>query len=76
MERGEFEVALARLEEIVEILERGDLSLDESLSLFEEGVRMSKLCSERLNAARERVQKLLKTEKGEFKLESLDIEGL
>lgn len=75
MEKGEFEIALNRLEEIVETLERGDLSLDESLSLFEEGMRMSKICSEKLNAARERLLKLVKTESGGFRLEPLDIEG-
>ena len=76
MEKGEFEAALSRLEEIVGILERGELTLDESLNLFEEGMRMSRVCAEKLNAARERVLKLLQTEAGGFRLEPLDIEGL
>ena len=40
-----FEDALLRLEEIVEELEKGELSLDETLRIFEEGIRMSKICS-------------------------------
>lgn len=59
-----FEEALTRLEEIVHRLEGGDLSLDESLNLFEEGMRLSKLCSMRLNEARTRIEILIKDEEG------------
>jgi exodeoxyribonuclease VII small subunit len=54
-----FEVAIKRLTEIVQILERGDLPLEESLRLFEEGVRLSRLSQSRLDAAEKRVEQLL-----------------
>lgn len=55
----EFEKNLNKLEKIVEKMEAGNLSLDESLSAFEEGTRLSKDCNERLNQAEEKVKKLL-----------------
>lgn len=54
-----FESALARLAEIVEALEKGDLPLERSLALFEEGVRLSRLGAERLENAELRVEQLL-----------------
>ena len=46
-----FEQALARLEEIVRALDGGEAALDDSLALFEEGVKLVKLCSEKLDKA-------------------------
>jgi exodeoxyribonuclease VII small subunit len=54
-----FEVAIKRLTEIVQTLERGDLPLEESLRLFEEGVRLSRVSQDRLDAAEKRVEQLL-----------------
>lgn len=54
-----FEQAMGRLEEIVRQLERGDAPLEESLSLFEEGTRLVKMCSTRLDRAEQKVHKLL-----------------
>jgi exodeoxyribonuclease VII small subunit len=54
-----FEEAMRRLAEIVQTLERGDLPLEESLRLFEEGVRLSRLSQERLDAAQKKVEQLL-----------------
>jgi exodeoxyribonuclease VII small subunit len=54
-----FESAIKRLTEIVQVLERGDLPLEESLRLFEEGVKLSRLSQERLDAAEKRVEQLL-----------------
>jgi exodeoxyribonuclease VII small subunit len=54
-----FEVAIKRLGEIVQALERGDLPLEESLRLFEEGVQLSRVSQERLDAAEKRVEQLL-----------------
>jgi exodeoxyribonuclease VII small subunit len=54
-----FEDALGRLETIVQTLERGDLSLDESLKAFEEGVKLSKNCLKLLDDAERRVDILL-----------------
>jgi exodeoxyribonuclease VII small subunit len=50
---------MKRLTEIVDTLERGDLPLEESLRLFEEGVKLSRLSQERLDAAEKRVEELL-----------------
>lgn len=64
-----FESALARLEEIVRALDGGDAPLDESLALFEEGVKLVKLCSGKLDAAEQKVKILTKGEDGEIKAE-------
>ena len=57
-----FEKALERLNEIVEDLERGNLSLDESLKVYEEGVKLIKLCTKRLNEAQKKIEILVKEE--------------
>ena len=54
-----FEDAIKRLGEIVQKLEKGDLALEESLKLFEEGVRLSRVSQERLDAAQKKVEELL-----------------
>jgi exodeoxyribonuclease VII small subunit len=55
-----FEGQLASLERIVRELERGDLPLEQSLELFEQGVRLSRECQERLNEAERRIEVLLR----------------
>jgi len=60
-----FEEALARLETIVRELEEADLPLERSLTVFEEGVRLSRLLHERLNEAERKVEILMKNEAGE-----------
>jgi len=55
-----FEAQLASLERIVRELERGDLPLEQSLELFEQGVRLSRECQERLNEAERRIEVLLR----------------
>lgn len=55
----DFEKKLNRLEEIVQKMEKGDLPLDESLKIFEEGVRLSRECHLRLTEAEEKVKKLV-----------------
>ncbi len=59
-----FEEALGRLEEIVKALEKGDLPLEESLKIFEEGVRMSKTCLKMLDEAEKKVEILLGNKDG------------
>ena len=54
-----FEESMSRLETIVSQLERGDLPLEEALSLFEEGAGLMKQCSEALDKAEQKVRKLL-----------------
>ncbi len=62
----DFEKNLVRLEEIVGKMERGELSLDDSLKLFEEGVKLSKECHQRLNEAENKVRILMAVdEKGQ-----------
>lgn len=55
----DFEKNLSRLEQIVQKMEKGDLALDESLKLFEEGIQLSRDCHKRLNEAEETVKKLV-----------------
>lgn len=63
-----YEEAVSRLEEIVQRLETGELPLDESLTLFEEGIGLAKYCSGKLDAAEGRLEILLGFENGEPKL--------
>ena len=58
-----FEKAMGRLEEIVQGLEKGDLSLEDSLKIFEEGIRLSQVCMAKLDEAEKKVEILMK-EKG------------
>ncbi|HUI67140.1 MAG TPA: exodeoxyribonuclease VII small subunit [Nitrospirota bacterium] len=64
MAEKKFEAALARLEDIVKELETGDLPLEQSLKLFEEGIKLSRLCNKRLADAERRVEILLKNKNG------------
>ncbi|HTB72391.1 MAG TPA: exodeoxyribonuclease VII small subunit [Polyangiaceae bacterium] len=59
VETPSFEGAIKRLTEIVQVLERGELPLEESLRLFEEGVRLSRLSQQKLDTAEKRVEQLL-----------------
>jgi exodeoxyribonuclease VII small subunit len=63
-ETPSFEAAIKRLTEIVHTLERGDLPLEESLRLFEEGVKLSRVSQERLDRAEKRVEQLLAVDEG------------
>ena len=56
-----FEAAVARIDEIVASLERGDAQLDKSLSLFEEGVKLIETCGTMLDTAEQKVVSLQKT---------------
>ena len=58
-EAPSFEVAIKRLTEIVQVLERGELPLEESLRLFEEGVKLSRVSQQKLDSAEKRVEQLL-----------------
>ncbi|MDA8101112.1 MAG: exodeoxyribonuclease VII small subunit [Nitrospiraceae bacterium] len=64
MAEKKFETALNRLEEIVAQLEQGDLPLEQSLKLFEEGVKLARICSTRLEEAERKVEILLKDKDG------------
>lgn len=62
MAKDKFEEALRRLEDIVKKMETGDMTLEESLKAFEEGIKLARLCSRRLDEAERRVEVLLKQE--------------
>lgn len=68
----DFEQAMARLEEIVTALERGDAPLEEALALFEEGAALMKQCSTALDKAEQKVQKLLAGPKGEVTAQPME----
>jgi exodeoxyribonuclease VII small subunit len=70
-----FESALARLEEIVQNLEAGEISLDESIKAFEEGGELVKFCMSKLDAAEKKVKTLSKDDQGNFQLNLLDDES-
>jgi exodeoxyribonuclease VII small subunit len=69
-----FEESLKKLETIVEKLEKGDLALEESLKLFEEGVGLSAACKKELDEAEGKVQMLMKQRDGSLKAEPFDSE--
>ncbi len=60
MAEKKFETALNELEEVVSKLEREDLPLEDSLGLFEKGIKLSKLCSKKLSEAEQKVEHLMK----------------
>jgi exodeoxyribonuclease VII small subunit len=70
MAEQSFEKALAELEETVSQLEKGGLSLHESLSLFEKGVKLARFLRGELEKAEKKIEILLKDEKGEIKTDS------
>lgn len=61
-----FELSLKKLEDAVNRLESGELSLDDSLKVFEEGVKHASICSRKLNEAQKKVELLLKRKDGSF----------
>ncbi|OGD13468.1 MAG: exodeoxyribonuclease VII small subunit [Candidatus Aminicenantes bacterium RBG_16_63_14] len=69
-----FEKALAELEQIVAKLEKGGISLNESLALFEKGIKMSRFLRGELDKAERKVEILLKDEKGNLKAEDFEAE--
>ncbi|HTY45188.1 MAG TPA: exodeoxyribonuclease VII small subunit [Patescibacteria group bacterium] len=71
-----FEEALKKLEKIVEDLEKGDLSLDEALKKYQEGIELSRSCAQKLESAKKKIELLGKNKKGEFELKPLDEEKL
>ncbi|HMP84859.1 MAG TPA: exodeoxyribonuclease VII small subunit [Verrucomicrobiota bacterium] len=66
-----FEDAIKKLETIVETMESGDLPLESLLARYEEGVKLAKICREKLAEAEVKIQQLEKTASGELKLKPL-----
>tara|TARA_A100001037_G_C14540224_1_gene367037 strand:+ start:182 stop:421 length:240 start_codon:yes stop_codon:yes gene_type:complete len=69
-----FEKAIQRLEKIVDDLEKGEMDIDKSLEIFEEGIKMSRVCSKKLNEAEAKIEKLTKNQKGELVTELFPVE--
>lgn len=74
MSEPSFEKALSELEGIVEKLEKGGLALNESLALFEKGVKLARFLREELEKAEKKIDILLKDEKGNIKREAFELE--
>jgi exodeoxyribonuclease VII small subunit len=70
--KGTLEHSLKRLEEIVEAIERGDVSLDDAVNLYEEGIQISRECAEKLKAVELKIKKLSKNIEGQFTLNQPD----
>lgn len=73
--KPDFETAIQRLEEIVELLEDGELSLEDSLKHFEEGVALTRNCQSALSEAEQKIR-LLSEKNGELQVQELDSDQL
>jgi len=73
-DKDKFEDALGRLEEIVRKMETGDMTLEESLKAFEEGIKLARLCAKKLDDAERRVDILLQQEDG-MAVKPFQVEG-
>lgn len=73
-EEKTFEQSLNELEKIATELERGDLNLEDAISMFENGMKLSKECSEKLDKAEKRINILVQNENGEVSEESFEAE--
>jgi exodeoxyribonuclease VII small subunit len=69
-----FEDSLKKLETIVDKLEKGDLTLEDSLKLFEEGIGLSSSCKKELEEAEGKVELLIKQRDGSFKTEPFPVD--
>ncbi len=73
--KEKFEEALQKLEAIVAKMEEGDLSLEEALKEFEEGVRLAKFCTGKLDEAERKVEKLIRDQAGKIQTTPFSEEG-
>jgi exodeoxyribonuclease VII small subunit len=72
---ADFEKHLTQLETVVERLERGELTLDESVRLFEEGMKLSQECKQELEQAEGRIQVLVEGKNGKMQVAEMELEG-
>ncbi len=75
MAEPKFEKDLEKLEKLVEALEEGGLSLDDSLKKFEEGIKLSQRCDKALNAAEKKIEVLTKNADGDMAAKPLKADG-
>lgn len=71
-EEKKFEKAIEELEKVVERLESGELSLEDSLAAFEEGVGLVKFCNQKLTEVEKKIELLVKDKEGKLQLKALD----
>jgi exodeoxyribonuclease VII small subunit len=69
---NEFEKAFQQLEKIVQRLESEELPLDESLQLFEEGIRLSRFCNQKLEEVEKKIELILADAKGQPRVEAFE----
>jgi exodeoxyribonuclease VII small subunit len=69
----QFEVALEELEGVVDQLESGDLSLEDSLAAFEKGIGLVKYCNQKLNEVERKVELLIRDKEGRLHLKTLEV---
>lgn len=67
-----YEEAISRLDEITQKLEKGELTLEESLTLFEEGIKLTKICSKILDEAEGKIEILIQDIDGDITIEDFD----
>jgi exodeoxyribonuclease VII small subunit len=67
-----FEFALENLEQLVEQLESGDLSLEDSLAAFEKGVALVKFCNQKLSEVEKKIELLVRDKEGKLQLKALE----
>ena len=72
---ADFESDLKKLEDVVERLERGELSLDESVKLFEQGIKLSASCKKELDTAEGRIQVLVQGQRGKMQVADMELDG-
>jgi exodeoxyribonuclease VII small subunit len=72
LEKKKFEEALEELEKVVERLESGELSLEESLAAFEEGIGLVKFCNQKLTEVEKKIELLVKDKDGKLQLRAMD----
>ena len=73
-EEIKFEKAMEKLEKIVSELEAGEIALEDALKKYEEGVKLSRICQEKLNQAEKKIEILTRTLDGSFKKEPFEFE--
>lgn len=75
MGRFNFEMSMEKLQEVVNKLEKGDLTIDESIDAFKEGIELSRLCTKKLDDVEREITVLIESADGSIKEEPFEQEG-
>ena len=75
MEKINFEESMKELQDVVNKLEKGNLTLDESIEEFQKGIKLSKLCSKKLDDIEKKITILMEEQDGEIKEQVFLVEG-